>query len=407
MDHPGSILIVVVCLISAGCRSHLSEADAEAARVADPPIKTSESVLPLVKIVDVDSSLAKSVSSWKVEQRVGPSESIHEISFSSASAGWAVADRALYITSDNGKTWQQIHLPISQDTCLTTASFIDANMGWVASHLCERDVEGQWDFLRVLHTTDGGQSWKTQYESDHSWPSRLWFANRNSGWLVGSKYRREEPFVAAVVLSTIDGGQTWLDLSADINSSIKAEVAATKLPNYDEIKELTLDPDNSLSVLTLRGNIFTTKDNGASWQKVFTLTDEPRQSGLVSLGTSGGKYYLAGGAGSVEGVWGVFIQQQSPNSWVRYRLTGVAFNDVLMLPDGRVLASGAIPKDRTTASDAQTEGVILYSKDSGRTWQIVYRNTQIRSINSLAVDGAGLIWAAGDRGFIGRITVSR
>jgi photosystem II stability/assembly factor-like uncharacterized protein len=375
--------------------------------MASPPIETTESTSPSVKIINVESKLAKLALSWKLEPHIGPNESLNVISFSSASGGWAVADHALYLTTDGGSTWKQSELPLSQDSCLTTAFFVNTSIGWVALHQCERDVAGEWDFLRVLKTTDGGQSWKTQYEANNAWPSALWFVNENNGWLVGSMYQRDQPFLAALVLRTIDGGRTWLDVSTGINEMIRAEVAATKSPNYDQIKELTLDEDNSLSVLTLRGSIFRTKDNGSSWQKVFTLTNEPRQSALRNLGTYGGKYFIGGGAVSVEGVWGVFLSEESPNSWFRYRLNGVSFNDVLMLPDGRLFASGAILKDKAKAPDDQTDGVILHSKDTGRTWQMIYRNTSIRSINSLATNTTGAIWVAGDRGFIGRLAVSK
>ncbi len=375
--------------------------------VTNPPVEAVESGPVSVKIVDVDSKLKKPTSSWNVDVRPGPNEAINEINFSNSSSGWALGDRALYLTADGGNTWKQLHLPISQDACIVSAYFVNNDTGWVASHLCERDVEGRWDFLRVIQTTDGGQSWRTQYEADHVWPSRLWFADQNNGWLVGSKYRREEPFVAALVLRTIDGGRNWLDVSSGINATIKNEVAAKNLPSYDETEDFVLEPDNSVSVLTVRGNIFKTQDHGASWQKVFRLTDEPQQTALVSLGTYGGKYYIGGGTASIEGVWGIFLQQQSPSSWFRYRLTGISFNNVMMLSDGRVLASGAIPKNKRVDPENQTDGVILYSQDSGRSWQIIYRNPRIRSINSLTSDNAGGIWAAGDRGFIGRLDVPK
>ncbi len=62
----------------------------------------------------------------------------------------AMGERGLVVLSDDGgRQWRQARVPVS--VTLTSASFADARLGWMAGH------SGV-----VLHTTDGGESWAIQ-----------------------------------------------------------------------------------------------------------------------------------------------------------------------------------------------------------------------------------------------------
>ena len=62
----------------------------------------------------------------------------------------AMGERGLVVLSDDGgRQWRQARVPVS--VTLTSASFADARLGWMAGH------SGV-----VLHTTDGGETWGLQ-----------------------------------------------------------------------------------------------------------------------------------------------------------------------------------------------------------------------------------------------------
>jgi photosystem II stability/assembly factor-like uncharacterized protein len=62
----------------------------------------------------------------------------------------AMGERGLVVLSDDGgRQWRQALVPVS--VTLTSASFVDARLGWMSGH------GGV-----VLHTTDGGESWAVQ-----------------------------------------------------------------------------------------------------------------------------------------------------------------------------------------------------------------------------------------------------
>jgi hypothetical protein len=49
------------------------------------------------------------------------------------------------------------------------------------------------------------------------------------------------------------------------------------------------------------------------------------------------------------------------------------------------------------------EGVILYSPDGGRSWEVVYKNPRIQSVNAIASVNDRLAWAADDEGVLIRL----
>ncbi|MFC5578584.1 WD40/YVTN/BNR-like repeat-containing protein [Lysobacter niabensis] len=126
-------------------------------------------------------------------------------------------------SDDRGASWQQAKVPVSAD--LTALHFANAKQGWAVGH------EGV-----VLHTRDGGASWKVQLDGRRANalvlervrqlaaadPSALeplvaeaeraagegatrpfldvWFANAHEGFVVGA-YN--------LIFHTRDGGETW------------------------------------------------------------------------------------------------------------------------------------------------------------------------------------------------------
>jgi photosystem II stability/assembly factor-like uncharacterized protein len=92
---------------------------------------------------------------------------LFSVSFIDAREGWAVGDKATFVrTSDGGATWQLGKLAASQEgltedqqllaqePVLYDVKFINSKTGWIVG-----------EFGNIWHTTDGGQSWKTQQES--------------------------------------------------------------------------------------------------------------------------------------------------------------------------------------------------------------------------------------------------
>ncbi|HEX3869207.1 MAG TPA: YCF48-related protein, partial [Pirellulales bacterium] len=111
-----------------------------------------------------------------------------------SSGGWLVGDGGLVLTTtDVGKNWTA---PTGDPGAATGGEFdwravdVRAAKCWIAG------APGS----RVLHTSDGGQSWQTFATGSHVPIRALAFVDDTQGWAVGA---------LGTILHTSDGGRTW------------------------------------------------------------------------------------------------------------------------------------------------------------------------------------------------------
>jgi photosystem II stability/assembly factor-like uncharacterized protein len=164
-------------------------------------------------IVGQDGLILHSADSGKTwtRQPSGATVYLFAVDFINDHEGWVVGDKATYLhTTDGGKKWilskiagekgltsdEQI---LSEEPVLYDVQFIDNKTGWIVG-----------EFGNIYHTTDGGQTWKTQQESliGQGITSSLdiptffgaSFIDAQNGIVAGLETR---------VARTRDGGATW------------------------------------------------------------------------------------------------------------------------------------------------------------------------------------------------------
>jgi photosystem II stability/assembly factor-like uncharacterized protein len=98
----------------------------------------------------------------------------------------------LYATADGGQTWRSSALPASEVT------FINASVGWALTAPDPNNPLAPHDLYR---TGDSGQTW-TKIKS-LNWDSQLDFITDQEGWAVAKAGD------AIALVHTTDGGQTW------------------------------------------------------------------------------------------------------------------------------------------------------------------------------------------------------
>lgn len=217
-------------------------------------------------------------------------------------------------SDDRGATWQQAKVPVSAD--LTALHFANARLGWAVGH------EGV-----VLHTRDGGASWRVQLDGRRAnalvlarvrqlaaaaadpaalaslvseaeraaeeGPSRpfldVWFANEREGFVVGA-YN--------LIFHTDDGGLTWepwvertqneryyhlygirgssdgLYIVGELGLALRfdpasARFAAMQTPYEGSYFGLLTKPGLVLAY-GLRGTAYRSRDGGQHWEAVDT-----------------------------------------------------------------------------------------------------------------------------------------
>jgi photosystem II stability/assembly factor-like uncharacterized protein len=127
-------------------------------------------------------------------------------------------DWPLQASHDGGRTWALLSLPwwpewgeapygehgapYIRSFCyvVTDLSFVDARHGWAV--LIEEDDDHQW--LAVEHSEDGGVTWDEQFRITDEHPVASWagleFTNAREGFLAFENR----------IMATTDGGETWV-----------------------------------------------------------------------------------------------------------------------------------------------------------------------------------------------------
>lgn len=135
------------------------------------------------------------------------------IHFLDLERGWVVGKfGSVHRTEDGGVTWKKIEalgdlegLDGDDIPTLTSVHFADENHGWIAGYLRESTFEEQHDHAVIIHTNDGGRTWKHQLDGVEALLKSIRFADVKCGWAVGYNVNDS----SSSVLHTEDGGRNW------------------------------------------------------------------------------------------------------------------------------------------------------------------------------------------------------
>jgi len=228
-----------------------------------------------------------------------------------ASGYVAVGERGHVLHSDDGRAWTQLTVPTR--SALTSIATADGQL-WVGGH------DGV-----ILHSTDGGQSWKAQRRdpfrlaqgesaADHD-PRQgapildIWFRDASHGIAVGAH---------SLMLVTEDGGASWTEKEAiasgadkpaqatpmqgDLFTAADLELEDEADPHFNAITPLG---EHTLVIVGERGTLLRSTDDGASWKRLpfpykgsmfgVLATGENR---LLAFGLRGNVYESADGGDS-------------------------------------------------------------------------------------------------------------
>lgn len=277
----------------------------------------------------------------------------------------AVGTRGHIVYSDDqGGSWIQASVPTRQ--LLTAVQFMDERNGWAVGH----------DSL-ILHTADAGESWTVQYrDPEIDAPDEgfgflekplmdVFFRNLQTGFAVGAY---------GLFLRTDDGGQTWEDISADIDN-----------PDGYHYNALTSIQDSGLFLVGEMGTMYRSSDFGDTWE---TLTEMPYD----------GSWFGVSGTGEAGGVlaWGLrgnmYRSSDFGDSWEQVEL---------ITPNGPLegtLAGGQLTADGRLVV-VGVGGVVAISDDGGRSFDVTVRPDRVALANAASLQD-GSILLVGQRGVV-------
>ncbi len=178
----------------------------------------------------------------------------------------------VYRSDDGGKSWKHLGLAETQYISRVRIHPKDPNVLWVAAL---GPVYGASESRGVYKSTDGGKTWKkTLFVDDRSGavdltidptnPNRM-FAATWTAWRTPYSLNSGGP--GSKIFSSIDGGETWKDVSA-----------SPGLPQGTLGKiGIGIAPSNPLRIYAMieaaQGGLYTSNDGGATWSLVNSSPD--------------------------------------------------------------------------------------------------------------------------------------
>jgi len=254
----------------------------------------------------------------------------------------AVGERGHIVRSNNGTDWQQVD--VGTNTTLTAVTFVNEQLGWAVGHEAT-----------ILHTSDGGHSWRIQTRAPELKKPFLdvEFINEKEGIAVGTY---------GLLFRTIDAGKTWqqeyhfsflLEDDVQFLEDLKSEDEQAYLEERERIipsfHRVFIDGITTYLVGEV-GMMAKSNDFGRTWQQFdniyqgsfFDIT-RTQQGNLLTVGLRGHIYRS--------------VNNGAP--WQQVLLDNTALlNSIVLAGDSQIFVLG-------------NNGVLLESVDDGNSFRIL------------------------------------
>jgi photosystem II stability/assembly factor-like uncharacterized protein len=390
---------LLLSLFCSGCATTYSNGSGSHT-LSEPTMKPEQL---MEKVIKVKTTLTSSGSSaWRVdEMRVPGRETLRSVSFLDSDLGWAGGKGVLYRTNDGGASWLPVEINLPNEAFITQILFLSKTIGWlVIQKEATSPLTYHDNYFRLLRTTDGGTTWKTQLEDKDSVVKRIRLSEDREAWLIGLKYTSLEPLRAHdFIMHSSDLGESWKDVSDPLNEVLRG------IPIKVEFTDALPDGPGGVSILLPRGGVFKTQDAGQTWHQQNGTIDDSSYACSCHLGViDNHRTWIGGDKDDSHSVLGM-VAIRDPDSWREYIVFGVSFSDILFLSRDRILTCGST----TPKQQGYTEkrgAVISYSSDGATSWSFVYDNPKASKVNALAVVDPNHVWAVGEGGLILRLTAT-
>jgi photosystem II stability/assembly factor-like uncharacterized protein len=195
--------------------------------------------------------------------------------FSDAQHGWVASTAGQIVsiarTADGGLTWQDTAEDLAQPLASVDVSFNGTTRGAVMARI---QTGGSFSAATLLSTSDGGATW-----IPHTAPIAGAVSVDTDGriWLAGGA-------IADELFSTTDQGKSWTKPALKLPSGATVDGVG---PPRDGVLPITLTEGGVSRVALLRS-----PDGGASWQETASLTLSRRQRGSPPVSVSGQEIIL-------------------------------------------------------------------------------------------------------------------
>lgn len=326
----------------------------------------------------------KTNQNWKIaKQKLGNNDFIDAV-FLDKNNGWIVSIKGdelipeggnIYKTNNGGKDWKKLPIKLPDESFISNIFFLDKLRGWVIIQTLDNEKRGIDTQIQILETVNGGESWKLSYNQKNAFVSKITINEKGEGWIVGLKGKATYSGNAdALALHTLDFGKTWIDISPKFVIENKVNPSQEILTS-DYLADVFPINKETATILTRRGEILRTTNEGITWQNVTQLIDEEYSHGFQKLEPLKESDFLAiSGASGPEGTWNLFTVINENKVKSKFILGGVFVEDLVTI-DEEVIACGLKNGFNESKTEIDRGNIILVSKDL-ENWETVYKNRE-------------------------------
>ena len=176
------------------------------------------------------------------------STTLRDVYFADSLNGWAIGDTSTIVhTSDGGYNWVTQVCPISNFN-LGRVQFVNKDIGFITA--------GKGT---ILNTSNGGMNWNLVIIDTLFNYTGLYFINPDTGWVVGGG-NTFPTRTFGVILITTDGGNSWTKQYETDSSMFPVE------DNFNDIK--FINALDGYAVTGIEGTfLYTTTNGGINWNR--------------------------------------------------------------------------------------------------------------------------------------------
>lgn len=266
------------------------------------------------------------------EDRLYP---LNDLSFASASVGWAVGSAQILHTRDGGETWVNQFEPRVRRLGLSPwwVRAVTPETCWVFGLLSAGD-------LYCSYTRDAGRSWHAQLFRQGFFPNDICFAGQKRAWVVGDdgEYRSR----ARLLLVTNDGGDSW----EEVELGLEGRPSRVTFP-ADGGRGWMLENRLKADENGIDTRLHASDDGGLSWHEATRFGREISDICVVDAET----LFVGGESGFVA------VSTDGGLNWERRRTRCRGFINSVSF------------HDRLRGVALSDFGVVLLTKDGGATWE--------------------------------------
>ena len=150
-----------------------------------------------------------------------PYSYVYDVSAFDFSTLYAISSSRCYISRDGGASWSEARLPSSSGSAYRICVHpTNSRIVYAVGRYSDYSIYPYSNNMVFFKSTDGGMSWSASqfFTFEYFYPQDMAISatNPNAIYVVGTK--EVAPYYGGALLTSTDGGQSWTDITSDINT---------------------------------------------------------------------------------------------------------------------------------------------------------------------------------------------